>query len=230
MAETSYGTIVKDGLWTNNPSFVQLLGMCPLLAVSSSVVIGASMGLITTLTLIATNSSVSVIRNWIRPEIRIPVFVVLIAAVVTVIQLAMNAYFHEIYLILGIFIPLIVSNCFVLGRAEAFASKHDVPHAALDGLMNGLGFTYALALLGGLRELFGHGTLFSGAQMIFGAAGRAYAVTVFHNYPNFLLAILPPGAFFGLAVLIALKNAIDRWLAERAAQSAAEPSGMGVPA
>lgn len=230
MAETSYSKIIKDGLWTNNPSFVQLLGMCPLLAVSSSVVIGTSMGLITTMTLIATNMSVSVIRNWIRPEIRIPVFVVLIAAVVTVIQLAMNAYFHEIYLVLGIFIPLIVSNCFVLGRAEAFASKHDVPRAALDGLMNGLGFTYALALLGGLRELFGHGTLFNGAQMIFGAVGRAYSITVFEHYHGFLLAVLPPGAFFGLAMLIALKNSIDRWLAARVAKPAAEPQGVGAPA
>ena len=230
MAETAYSKIIKDGLWTNNPSFVQLLGMCPLLAISSSVVNGLGMGLATTLTLIITNMSVSLIRNWVRPEIRIPVFVVLIAAVVTTIQLGMNAYFHELYLILGIFIPLIVTNCFVLGRAEAFASKHDVPRAALDGLMNGLGFTYALALLGGIRELLGHGTLLDGAQMMFGAAGKAYTITVFENYHGFLLAVLPPGAFFGLAFLIALKNFIDRRLAERVTKPAAEPSAMGVPA
>jgi len=230
MAETSYSKIIKDGLWVNNPSFVQLLGLCPLLAVSSSAINGLGMGLATTLTLIVTNMSVSLIRNWVRPEIRIPVFVVLIAAVVTTIQLAMNAYFHELYLILGIFIPLIVTNCFVLGRAEAFASKHDIPRAALDGLMNGIGFTYALMLLGGMRELLGHGTLFDGAQMMFGEAGRAYTITVFEHYRGFLLAVLPPGAFFGLALLIALKNFIDNWLAERATKPAAEPSGVGVPA
>ncbi len=230
MAETAYSKIIKDGLWTNNPSFVQLLGLCPLLAVSSTVINGLGMGLATTLTLIVTNMIVSLIRNWVRPEIRIPVFVVLIAAVVTTIQLGMNAYFHELYLILGIFIPLIVTNCFVLGRAEAFASKNPIPRAALDGLMNGIGFTYALVLLGGMRELLGHGTLLEGAQMMFGAAGRAYTITVFEHYRGFLLAVLPPGAFFGLALLIALKNTIDSWLAERAAKPVIEPSVDGVPA
>ncbi len=230
MAETAYSKIIKDGLWTNNPSFVQLLGLCPLLAVTSTVINGLGMGLATTLTLVVTNSSVSLIRNWVRPEIRIPVFVVLIAAVVTTIQLGMNAYFHELYLILGIFIPLIVTNCFVLGRAEAFASKHAIPRAALDGLMNGIGFTYALVLLGGMRELLGHGTLLAGAQMMFGEAARAYTITVFEHYHGFLLAVLPPGAFFGLAMLIALKNYIDGRLAERVTQPVEEPGAVGVPA
>ena len=230
MATTAYSKIIKDGLWTNNPSFVQLLGMCPLLAISSTVINGLGMGLITALTLVVTNVSVSLSRGWVRPEIRIPVFVVLIAAVVTVIQLGMNAYFHELYLILGIFIPLIVTNCFVLGRAEAFAFKHDVLRSALDGLMNGLGFTYALVLLGGMRELLGHGTLFSGAQMMFGEAARGLTITAFPHYHDFLLAILPPGAFFGLAFLIALKNGVDRWLAARVPRPAVEPQGVGATA
>ena len=230
MNQPSYASIARNGLWTNNPGLVQLLGLCPLLATSNNLINGLGLGLATALALAASNLSVSLIRNVVRPEIRIPVFVVVIAAVVTTIELGMNAYFHDLYLILGIFIPLIVTNCFVLGRAEAFASKHDVPRAALDGLMNGLGFTYALMLLGGMRELLGHGTLLDGAQMMFGEAGRAYTITVFEHYRGFLLAVLPPGAFFGLALLIALKNFIDNWLAERATKPAAEPSGVGVPA
>jgi electron transport complex protein RnfE len=145
----------------------------------------------------------------VRPEIRIPVFVIIIASIVTAIELAMNAYFHDLYKILGIFIPLIVTNCSILGRAEAFASKNNVPRSLLDGLTMGLGFTTALVLLGGLREVVGSGTLFSQADLMFGHAASALTVTVFEHYRGFLLAILPPGAFLGLGSLIAIKNVID---------------------
>ena len=129
MSTHSYSVIVKDGMWANNPAFVQLLGLCPLLAISNTVVNALGLGLATTLTLVASNVSVSLIRNWVRPEIRIPVFVMIIASVVTVIELAMNAYLHDLYRVLGIFIPLIVTNCAIIARAEAFASKNTVPRA-----------------------------------------------------------------------------------------------------
>ena len=209
MADDGYGKIALDGLWFNNVAFVQILGLCPLLAVTSTVVNGLGLGLATTLTLVTSNVTISLIRNFVRPEIRIPVFVIIIASIVTAIELAMNAYFHDLYKILGIFIPLIVTNCSILGRAEAFASKNNVPRSLLDGLTMGLGFTTALVLLGALRELVGSGTLFAQADIMFGHAASALTVTVFEHYRGFLLAILPPGAFLGLGTLIAIKNVID---------------------
>jgi electron transport complex protein RnfE len=215
MSDTSYRKIITDGFWSNNPGLVQLLGLCPLLATSTTFINGLGLGLATTLTVIASNVTVSLVRDLVRPEVRIPVFVLVIASVVTCIELSMNAWFHELYNILGIFIPLIVTNCFVIGRAEAFASKHNVPSAALDGLTNGLGFTCVLITLGAMRELLGRGTLFDGAQMMFGPAAEALKITVIPDYHGFLLAVLPPGAFFGLAILLALKNVIDRRMAAR---------------
>ena len=215
MSAPAYGQILRDGLWHNNTGLVQLLGLCPLLAVSSSVVNGLGLGLATTLTLVCTNVTVSLIRNVVRPEIRIPVFVLLIAAIVTAIELAMNAFLHELYLVLGIFIALIVTNCCVLGRAEAFASKQRPLPAAVDGLAIGIGFTGVLVALGGLRELLGQGTLFAQAHLMFGDWGRGLTLTVIDDYRGFLLALLPPGAFIGLALLLALKNVIDRRAAER---------------
>jgi electron transport complex protein RnfE len=209
MADNDYGTIIRNGLWHNNPALVQILGLCPLLAVSSTVVNALGLGLATTLTLVLTNLTVSLIRNQVTSEIRIPVFVMLIAAIVTAIELAMNAYFHELYLILGIFIPLIVTNCNILARAEAFASKNAPLPAVLDGLFMGLGFTAVLVALGAMREVLGKGTLFSQAQLMFGDGAKWMTVTLFHDYQGFLLAILPPGAFIGLGLLIALKNVID---------------------
>jgi len=155
-------------------------------------------------------------RKLIRPEIRIPVFVLLIASVVTVIELGMNAWFHDLYKILGIFIPLIVVNCNIIGRAEAFASKHTVDRALVDGLAIGFGFTLVLVTLGGLRELVGHGTLFAQAQLMFGETGRALSLTLIENYRGFLLAILPPGAFMGLGLMIAAKNVINARREQRA--------------
>ncbi len=225
MSNPSYGKIAGDGMWHNNVAFVQILGMCPLLAVSTTVVNGLGMGLATTLTLVASNLLVSFIRNWVRPEIRIPVFVVIIASVVTIIELVMNAYLHALYKILGIFIPLIVTNCSVLGRAEAFASKHTPGRAAADGLFMGLGFTAALVLLGGLREALGHGTLFAQAYLMFGHGADWLTVTLVEHYRGFLLAILPPGAFLGLGLLIAIKNVIDaRRQARAASRQAAVPA------
>jgi electron transport complex protein RnfE len=217
MSDVTYRGIIKEGLWTNNVGFVQLLGLCPLLAVSNTVINALGLGLATILVLVASNATVSLIRHLVRPEVRIPVFVMIIASFVTTIELAMNAFWHELYNILGIFIPLIVTNCCIIGRAEAFASKQNIPRSILDGFAMGLGFTLVLVLLGGLRELLGQGTLFSQAHLMFGEAARGMTLHVIEDYRGFLLAILPPGAFIGLGLLIALKNMIDARAQRRAA-------------
>lgn len=204
-----YADITRDGLWYNNIGFVQLLGLCPLLAVSSTVVNGLGLGLATTLVLIASNISVSAIRNLVRQEIRIPAFMLIIASFVTAIDLAMNAWLYDLHKILGIFIPLIVTNCAILGRAEAFASRTSIDRAALDGLMMGIGFTLVLVMLGGLREALGQGTLFANAHLMFGTFAENWKVTLIDDYRGFLLAILPPGAFIGLGLMIVVKNMID---------------------
>lgn len=224
MNAPSYGSIARDGLWNNNPALVQLLGLCPLLAVTSTFVNALGLGLATLLTLATTNLTVSLIRKVVRPEVRIPVFVLVIASVVTVIELAMNAYFHELYLILGIFIPLIVTNCNIIARAEAFASKHNPGRALADGLMMGTGFLLVLVALGSLREIVGQGTLFTQAHLMFGAAARDWTLHLIDDYRGFLLAVLPPGAFIGLGLIIAVKNLIDARLQRRAQRVAvAEP-------
>lgn len=206
---TSYRTISKEGLWKNNPALVQLLGLCPLLAVSNTVINGLGLGLATILTLVASNGLVSLFRHHIPAEARLPVFVMIIASIVTAIELSMSAWFHELYLILGIFIPLIVTNCAITGRAEAFASRNSVLPSLIDGLMMGLGFAAVLILLGGLRELIGQGTLLSEAHLMFGEAARDMTIVVIDEYRGFLLALLPPGAFIGLGLIVALKNSID---------------------
>jgi len=206
----TYRNIAYEGLWNNNTAFVQLLGLCPLLAITNTMVNSLGLGLATTLTLICSNVIVSAIRHWVRPEIRIPVFVLIIASIVTVIELSMNAWFHGLYDILGIFIPLIVTNCAIIARAEAFASKNSIPRALADGLFMGLGFTLVLLLLGTLREAIGFGTLFQQIELMFGDGAKWLTVRLFENYRGYLLAILPPGAFLGLGFLIAIKNMIDR--------------------
>lgn len=215
MNSNEYGNLIRDGLWTNNVAFVQLLGLCPLLAVTNTMVNGLGLGLATILTLVASNTSVSLIRRWVRPEIRVPVFVLIIASVVTVIELSMNAWFHELYKILGIFIPLIVTNCSILARAESFASKNPVPQAFIDGLFMGVGFTAVLVILGAMREALGFGTLMRQAELMFGQGADWMTLTLLEDYRGYLLAILPPGAFIGLGLLIALKNLIDKRRAER---------------
>ena len=202
--------IVKDGLWGNNVALVQLLGLCPLLAVTGTFVNGLGLGLATLLTLVVSNICVSLIRHWIRPEVRIPIFVLIIASIVTTIELAMNAWFHELFLILGIFIPLIVTNCSIIARAESFASKNNLVDSALDGFMMGMGFLLVLVTLGSLREIIGAGTLFANAHLMFGEEARSMVLTLGEDYPGFLLAVLPPGAFIGLGLLIAIKNQIDK--------------------
>jgi electron transport complex protein RnfE len=200
--------ITANGLWTNNVALVQLLGLCPLLAVTSTVVNGIGLGLATLITLVLSNTLVSMIRGFVRNEVRLPVFVLIIASIVTIIELVMKALFYDLYLVLGIFIPLIVTNCAIIGRAEGFASKNPVGIAALDGFTMGFGFLIVLSLLGGMREIIGFGTLFSHADLMFGEAAKALMFVFNTEYRGFLLAVLPPGAFFGLALLIAGKNMI----------------------
>ena len=206
---TTKGEISRDGLWGNNVALVQLLGLCPLLAVTSTVVNGIGLGIATLITLVLSNTIVSLIRGFVRNEVRLPVFVLIIASVVTVIELSMQALFYDLYLVLGIFIPLIVTNCAIIGRAEGFASRNPVGPSALDGLMMGLGFLVVLALLGALREIIGAGTLLANAELMFGEGAQILTLELNPDYPGFLLAVLPPGAFFGLAVLIAAKNWFD---------------------
>lgn len=203
-----YPKITKDGLWTNNVALVQLLGLCPLLAVTGTFINGLGLGLATLLTLVVSNASVSVIRHWVRPEIRIPVFVLIIASIVTTIEMLMHAWFSELYYILGIFIPLIVTNCSIIARAESYAVKNPVLPAVVDGFMMGMGFLLVLIVLGGLREIIGFGTLFDHSHLMFGEAARNWTLRI-EDYRGFLLAVLPPGAFIGLGLLIAFKNFIE---------------------
>lgn len=224
MNATDYRQLSLDGLWHNNPALVQLLGLCPLLAVTGTAVNGLGLGIATTLTLIISNITVSLIRHWVRPEVRIPVFVLVIASTVTAIELTMNAWFHDLYTVLGIFIPLIVTNCAIIGRAEAFAAKNEPLPAAVDGFMMGLGFTVVLVLLGALREIIGQGTLFSQAHLLFGEGAREFVITFFEDNRGLLLAILPPGAFIGMGLLIAIKNVIDTRLKQNAKAPAAKLS------
>ncbi len=200
-----YKKIIKNGLWNNNQALVALLGLCPLLAVSNSVVNAIGLGLATTFVLMASNLSVSLLRRTIRQEVRIPIFVLLIASFVVIIELLMQSYFYELYLILGIFVPLIVTNCAILGRAEAFAFKNNWYKSLLDGLAMGIGFSIALILLGAIREIVGNGSLFADAQLLFGEFGNNLTINI-ANYQGNLLAILPPGAFISLGLIIASKN------------------------
>ena len=204
-----YKELAIQGLWKNNPGLVQLLGLCPLLAVTATVANALGLGLATLLVLICSNITVSAIRHWVPKEIRIPIFVLIIAAFVTCVQLLMNAYTFGIYQSLGIFLPLIVTNCAIIGRAEAYASKNPVKQAAFDGLMMGLGFAIILLILGAVREILGQGTLFDGANLLLGDWASVLRIEVMQLDNQFLLAILPPGAFIAMGILIALKNAID---------------------
>ncbi|EOW6612620.1 electron transport complex subunit E [Vibrio fluvialis] len=212
---SDHKTLIKNGMWNNNPALVQLLGLCPLLAVSSTVTNALGLGIATLLVLVSSNVTVSLVRDYVPKEVRIPVFVMIIAALVTCVQLLMNAYAYGLYLSLGIFIPLIVTNCIIIGRAEAYASKNDVLPSAQDGFWMGLGMTSVLVVLGSLREVIGNGTLFDGADLLLGDWAKVLRIEVFHFDNSFLLALLPPGAFIGVGFLIAAKNVIDKHLAAR---------------
>jgi electron transport complex protein RnfE len=199
-----YRKIFHNGLWKNNQALVAMLGLCPLLAVSNTTINALGLGVATLLVLTFSNVVISLTRNYIKPEIRIPLFVLIIASTVTIIEILMQAYFYNLYQILGIFVPLIVTNCAILGRAEAFASKHNLLKSTLDGLSMGLGFMLVLVVLGFLRELIGSGTIFAGSELIF---NTDMSLTIFNTQT--ILAILPPGAFIVLALMVAFKNYVD---------------------
>lgn len=206
---TEYQQLTWQGLWKNNAALVQLLGLCPLLAVTSSVVNALGLGIATTLVLIGSNCTVSLVRNLVPNEVRIPVFVLVIATFVTIVELLMQAYTYNLYQALGIFIPLIVTNCAIIGRAEAYASKNPLKHSAYDGFIMGMGFLVVLVLLGAMRELLGNGTLFDGMHLLMGDWAHSLKLQIFTTESPFLLAILPPGAFLGMGLLIALKNLLN---------------------
>ena len=205
-----YAAITRNGLWDNNIVFGQLLALCPLLAVTGTATNGLGMGLATLAVMVLSGLAVSLLRNVITPEIRIPAFVLIIACIVTVVDMALNAWHHDLHKVLGLFIPLIVTNCAILGRAEAFASRQPATPAAFDGMMMGLGFTLALVVLGGVREILGSGTLFANASLLLGDGLEFLELTVIPDYDGFLLLILPPGGFIVLGFLLALKSVIDR--------------------
>lgn len=218
---TSYREISFNGLWKNNPALVQLLGLCPLLGVSNSTVNALGLALASAVVLVCSNTAVSLVRGVVNTAVRLPAFVMIIAALTTCIELLMQAYTYELYQILGIFIPLITTNCVILGRADGFAAKHDPARAAYDGLMMGLGFGMVLVLIGAIRELLGTGALFANMHLLFGPIAASGNLLV-QDYKGFLLAILPPGAFIVLGLLIAGKNRIDQIAAERAKAAAPE--------
>ncbi len=216
---STYREIAYNGLWKQNSAIAQILGMCPVLAISTSVVNGVSLGLATALVMALSNLFAAALRNFTPYEIRIPVFILIIAALVTVVDLAMNAWLHSLYLVLGIFIPLIVTNCIVLARIEAFAAKNETAPATFDGWMMGIGLTGVLGVLGGVREFIGTGAIFSGIEMVIPGAHALQILP--EDYPGFLIAILPPGAFLALGFLVAGKNWLDARAARLAATAAA---------
>lgn len=225
-AKHNYKEISFNGLWKNNPAIVQLLGLCPLLAVTGTVINGIGMALATTFVLVTSNFCVSLIRNITSNAIRLPVFVMIIAMAVTCIELLMQAYAYELFQILGIFLPLITTNCVILGRADAFASKNPILPSVLDGLMMGLGFGIILVLLGALREMIGTGAIFANMDLLFGAAASEWKLVLVDDYKQFLVAILPPGAFIFTGLLIALKNVIDNRAKQQLAKLA-DPVEIG---
>ncbi len=202
--------LFTQGVWTNNSTLVQLLGLCPLLAVSNNVTNALGLGLATLLVLTITNTIISLFRKVIPHDIHIPIYVMIIATAVTTIQLLMNAFAFPVYQSLGIFVPLVVTNCIVIGRAEAFASKNSVAHSAFDGFAMGLGMTLSLVVLGAIREIIGNGTLFDGLDLLLGSWAKSLRMDLLHLDSGLLLAILPPGAFIGLGLILAVKNIIDR--------------------
>ncbi|MBK7563104.1 putative inner membrane NADH-quinone reductase [Candidatus Propionivibrio aalborgensis] len=217
--------IAANGTWKQNSSLIQLLGLCPLLAVTTNLVNGVMLSLATIIVMSIAGLAVASLRNLIPHEVRIPVFILIVAALVTVVDLLFNAGLHELYLVLGIFIPLIVTNCIVLARVEAFANKNPPLQAMFDGIFMGVGMLWTLALLGGLRELIGSGTLFSGIDMVF--PGLHPLQLLPKDYPGLLLAILPPGAFILLGCLIAWKNWVEARAASRDNRQVPEPAVTG---
>lgn len=207
MSAGSFTGRIQAGLWKDNPGLVQLLGLCPLLAVTTTLVNGFGLGIATLFVLTLSNGLVSATRRWIRNDIRIPIYVLIIASLVTCIELIFKAWFPTLDRSLGIFIPLIVTNCAIIARAEVFASRNSVGASIVDGIGMGAGFALLLMAIGAFRELVGQASILSGIDMITG--GESFAGFSFAD-SGLLLAILPPGAFFSLALAVAAKNAIDR--------------------
>jgi len=220
-----FRTIAHNGLWKQNTSLIQILGLCPLLAVTTNMVNGVMLSLATILVMALSNFAVASLRNFIPHEIRIPVFILIVAALVTVVDLLFNANLHELYLVLGIFIPLIVTNCIVLARVEAFAAKNPPLHATFDGIFMGIGMLWTLAVLGGLREFIGAGTLFAGIDLVFPSLQPLQVLPA--DYPGLLLAILPPGAFILLGCMIAWKNWVEARAARRQQRTAVPVAAGG---
>ncbi|AKH21679.1 electron transport complex subunit E [Sedimenticola thiotaurini] len=210
-----YRRIIKDGIWDNNIVFAQSLALCPLLAVTGTASNGLGMGLASTGVMVASGLLISLLRRVISPQVRIPVFVLIIAVLVTLTDMFLNAWLHDLHRVLGLFIPLIVTNCAILGRAESFASRNPVLPALLDGLMMGLGFTLALVILGATREILGSGTLFTNAALLLGSWAKFLELVLIPDYKGFLLIILPPGGFIVLGCLLAGKRLLDRAMASR---------------
>ena len=204
-----YHRLWNEGLWTDNPALVKLLGLCPLLAVSNTTINALALGIATTVTLLVTNASVSLLRNVIRPSIRLPVYVLIIASTVTALELLMQAWLPALHATLGIFLPLIVTNCLIIGRAEAFGSRHTVPEGCVDALAMGIGFSWVLVLLGGIREIVGQGTLLANAHYLFGETASQWKLTLLEQDHTVLIALLPPGAFLILGLMLAAKNMIE---------------------
>jgi len=218
-----HNDLVLAGLWKNNPALVQLLGLCPLLAISTSVVNALGLGLATVAVLVLSNTAVSLIRHAVPHSVRLPIFVMIIACAVTSIELLMQAFAYELLQVLGIFVPLIASNCVILSRADTFAARNPPGAAVLDGLFMGLGFASVLVVLAGLRELAGTGALFANMDLLFGPGAAGWKQVIFDDYQPFLLALLPPGAFFFTGLLIAVKNLIDAQMSRRRADDKAPP-------
>ena len=206
---TPYGTIMRDGLWDNNGVLCMLLGMCPTMAMTATATNGLGMGLATAVVMVASNFLVSLFRNHITQEVRIPVYILIIAAMVTLVDLCMNAWMHELYKVLGLFIPLIVSNCLPLARLEAFAAKEPVLPALLDGVFMGLGFTLALTAIGAVREILGSGTLFADAALLLGPAFKFLELRLLPENMGVMMMILPPGGFLATGLLVVVKRMID---------------------
>lgn len=222
---TNYRQISADGVWNNNIVFAQGLALCPLLAVTTTATNGLGMGLATSLVLVLSGLTIALSRRIISPNVRIPVFVLIIATIVTLVDMGMNAWMHDLHAVLGLFIPLIVTNCAILGRAESFAWRNAALPAMTDGLMTGLGFTLVLVVLGGCRELVGSGTLFANAKLLLGERFGFMEMTVIPGYRGFLIAILPAGGFLVLGFLLATKRFVESRLARhRAASEARAPA------
>jgi electron transport complex protein RnfE len=223
MIFSQYRDQMREGLWDNNVALSQMLALCPMLAVTSTATNGLGMGIATLAVMILANLTISLLRGIIPSEVRLPVFVMLVAAIVTLVDMYLNAYLHQLHKVLGLFIALIVTNCAVFARVESFAYHQPVNKSIADGLFMGLGFTFALVIIGAVREVFGSGTLFAGASLLLGESFSFLELKLIDNYDGFLLMILPPGAFIALGFILAGKRLIDARMA-RAEEAELEPS------